>query len=79
MLACRSVVLVSSLYDELFPHFRSSTLAHVGLDETVDIGTSDTCHQYHSLSLSMICVAIAMPLVSCLVLVFCHWLFYVAT
>lgn len=24
--------------DELFPHFRSSALAHVGLDETVDIG-----------------------------------------
>ena len=28
---------MSSLYDELFPHF-SSTFAHVGLDETIDVG-----------------------------------------
>eukprot|EP00055_Hartaetosiga_balthica_P018148 m.129405 g.129405 ORF g.129405 m.129405 type:complete len:1346 (+) comp9460_c0_seq10:42-4079(+) len=34
----QSVQLVSSLFDELFPNFRSSTLAHVGLDETVDLG-----------------------------------------
>eukprot|EP01147_Barroeca_monosierra_P003463 gene3463-6098_t len=34
----RAVNLVSSLYNELFPNFASSNLAHVGLDETVDIG-----------------------------------------
>ncbi|EGD79073.1 hypothetical protein PTSG_02041 [Salpingoeca rosetta] len=34
----RSISLISSLYSELFPNFTSSSLAHVGLDETVDIG-----------------------------------------
>jgi hypothetical protein len=36
MLCCSSCE-VSRLYDELFPHF-SSSLAHVGLDETFDLG-----------------------------------------
>lgn len=47
----RSVSLVSSLYDELFPHF-SSTFAHVGLDETIDVGEgrSQALCQEHGMS-----------------------------
>ena len=34
---------MSSLYDELFPHFPSSQFAHVGLDETFDLGEKVVC------------------------------------
>lgn len=35
----RSLMLIDDLYQELFPHFPHSSLAHVGMDMPVDLGT----------------------------------------
>eukprot|EP00051_Salpingoeca_urceolata_P002509 m.50870 g.50870 ORF g.50870 m.50870 type:complete len:982 (-) comp12181_c0_seq2:62-3007(-) len=44
----RSVELVASLYKELVPSFTTSSLLHVGLDETVDLGrgrSAEACQE----------------------------------